>query len=195
MSLPQAVRLVAFLNLAYFAVEFSVGLAIGSVSLFADSIDFLEDAAVNFLVLIALGWSLRRRAMVGMALAGVLLIPALATLWMAWQKFAVPSPPAPLLLAATGLGALAVNLYCAGILVRHRGDSGSLSKAAFVTARNDAVANVAIIVAGIVTAMHPSGWPDLVVGAGIAVLNADAAWEVYRAARTERRTPPASIVP
>jgi hypothetical protein len=51
---------VALLNLGYFTIEFGVARAIGSVSLFADSIDFLEDATVNGLILIALGWSARR---------------------------------------------------------------------------------------------------------------------------------------
>ena len=47
MSLRQTVLLVALLNLAYFGVEFGVAIAIGSVSLFADSVDFLEDASIN----------------------------------------------------------------------------------------------------------------------------------------------------
>jgi Co/Zn/Cd efflux system component len=51
-DLRGAVRLVAILNLAYFGVEFAVALAIGSVSLLADSIDFLEDASVNFLIVV-----------------------------------------------------------------------------------------------------------------------------------------------
>ena len=54
-------------NLAYFGVEFAVARRIGSVSLFADSVDFLEDASVNFLIGIALTWSARNRASVGMA--------------------------------------------------------------------------------------------------------------------------------
>jgi Co/Zn/Cd efflux system component len=80
-GLRRVVARVALLNLAYFGVEFSVALAIGSVSLFADSIDFLEDTLVNFLILIALGWTARHRSHVGMVLAGILLIPGLATLW------------------------------------------------------------------------------------------------------------------
>src|SRR5215467_5302115 len=91
--LRTAVIWVACLNLAHFGVEFAVALAIGSVSLFADSVDFLEDASVNFLIAIALGWSATSRARVGMALAGILLIPGLATLWKAWEKFLVPLPP------------------------------------------------------------------------------------------------------
>lgn len=180
---------VALANLAYFGVEFAVALRIGSVSLFADSIDFLEDTAVNFLIVAALGWSERRRGQVGTVLAALLLVPVAATLWTAWRKFMVPAPPAPLALSITGLGALAVNLTCAFLLARHRRHHGSLSRAAFLSARNDAIANVAIIAAGLVTIFVPNAWPDIVVGLGIAALNAGAAKEVFEAAREERLAP------
>jgi Co/Zn/Cd efflux system component len=182
------VLIVASLNLAYFGLEFAVALAIGSVSLFADSIDFLEDTSINFLIFAALGWSAARRARVGMALAGILLIPGLATLWTAWQKFNMPVPPAPMPLSLAGAGALAVNLSCAVMLTRYRHHSGSLTRAAFLSARNDALANIAIVGAGLVTAyIFRSAWPDLIVGLGILVLNADAAREVFGAARDEHR--------
>jgi Co/Zn/Cd efflux system component len=89
-GMRRTVRLAAILNLTYFGVEFAVAVAIGSVSLFADSIDFLEDASVNLLILVALSWTARKRARVGMALAGILLVPGLATLWTAWEKFNLP---------------------------------------------------------------------------------------------------------
>jgi Co/Zn/Cd efflux system component len=185
-ALRRAVRLVALLNLSYFGVEFAVALGIGSVSLFADSIDFLEDAAVNGLILVALGWNAHRRSLVGMVLAAILLAPGLATLWTAWAKVAVPVPPAPVPLSLAGGGALAVNLCCALLLARFRAQSGSLTRAAFLSARNDAMANIAIIAAGLVTAVTISPWPDLLVGLGIFVMNLDAAHEVYTTARRER---------
>ena len=185
-TLRQAVTVVAALNLAYFGVEFAVALAIGSVALFADSIDFLEDASINLLILLALGWSLLARSRVGMALAGILLIPGIATLWTAWEKFNVPVPPDPVPLSLAGAGALAVNLTCAFLLARFRRHSGSLTRAAFLSARNDAFANVAIVAAGLATAFTLSVWPDLIVGLGIAAPNADAAREVFSAARRER---------
>jgi Co/Zn/Cd efflux system component len=119
-SLRRVVKLVLILNLAYFGVEFAVARAIGSVSLFADSIDFLEDASINLLIFVALDWTARKRAHVGMALAGILLVPGLATLWTAWEKLTTPIAPDPALLSLTGLGALAVNLSCALILTRYR---------------------------------------------------------------------------
>src|SRR5258707_1204394 len=187
MTLRKAVIIVALLNFAYFGVEFTVARAIGSVSLFADSVDFLEDASVNLLIAVALGWNPANRARLGMVLAGILLVPGLATLWTAWEKFLAPLPPAPLSLSLTGGGALAVNLSCAFMLARFRAHSGSLTRAAFLSARNDTVANIAIIAAGFVTAYTHSAWPDLIVGLCIAAMNADAAREVWRAAREEHR--------
>jgi len=187
-ALRRIVLLVALLNLSYFGIEFAVALAIGSVSLFADSIDFLEDASVNLLILLALGWSVRARSRVGMALALILLVPGVATLWTAWEKFNAPEPPQAFALSLTGLGALAVNLSCAYMLAAYRHHGGSLTRAAFLSARNDAFANIAIIAAGLMTAfVWRSAWPDLLVGLGIAALNADAAREVWEAARQERR--------
>ena len=186
-NLRKVVIIVAVLNLAYFGVEFVVALSIGSVSLFADSVDFLEDASVNLLIAIALGWSAIRRARVGMALAGFLLVPGIATIWTAWEKFMVPLPPAFLPLSLAGAGALVINLTCAFMLVQYRTHSGSLTRAAFLSARNDALANVAIIAVGFVTAYTLSGWPDLLVGLGIAAMNADAAREVWSAAQEESR--------
>lgn len=187
-ALRRVVLAVALLNLAYFGIEFAVALTIGSVSLFADSVDFLEDASVNLLILLALAWTAKSRARVGMALAGILLVPAIATLWTAWEKFNVPVAPNAVPLTLTGIGALAVNMSCAFMLVRYRHHSGSLTKAAFLSARNDALANIAIVAAGVATAsVWRSAWPDLIVGLGVALMNADAAKGIWQAARDEHR--------
>jgi Co/Zn/Cd efflux system component len=184
--LRRVVRLVALLNLGYFGIEFAVAAAIGSVSLFADSVDFLEDASVSLLIAVALGWTMRNRARLAMALAALLLVPGIATLWTIWEKFNIPSVPAPIPLSITGIGALTVNLTCAAILASYRHHSGSLTRAAFLSARNDALANIAIIAAGLVTALAwHSAWPDLIVGLGIGMLNVDAAREIWSAARKE----------
>ena len=186
MSLRQTVLLVALLNLAYFGVEFGVAIAIASVSLFADSVDFLEDASITLLIAIGLGWSAQNRARLGLVLAGVILVPVAATLWTAWQKFAAPVPPQPVPLTLTGAGAFLVNFGCAFLLGRFRHHSGSLTRAAFLSVRNDVLANVAVVAAGLATAATLSVWPDLIVGLAIAALNTDAARQVMNAARAER---------
>jgi Co/Zn/Cd efflux system component len=185
-ALRRVVLVVALLNFGYFFVEFAVARSIGSVALFADSIDFLEDTAINSLILVALGWSAHQRSLVGIALAAVLLVPGISTLWMVAEKLLLPTAPDATLLSLTGGGAFFVNLFCAYLLARFRAHSGSLSRAAFLSARNDVYANVAIIGAGFITAATVSPWPDLVVGLGIFLMNLDAAREVYDAARKER---------
>ena len=184
-ELRRAVIIVALANLAYFGIEFIVARKIGSVSLFADSVDFFEDASVNLLIAVGLGWSRKLRARAGMAMALILLAPAVAFVWTAWQKFHTFAPPEPWALSGIGLGALIVNLACAFLLARFQHHKGSLTRAAFLSARNDAAANVVIMFAGGVTMFWHSAWPDLVVGIGIAIMNADAAREIWQAAKSE----------
>jgi len=190
-TLRSAVLIVALANLSYFFVEFTVALNIKAVSLFADSADFLEDASVNLLIFTALAWSTTSRSRMGKVMALILLAPAFAFISSAWQKINLPLPPAPLPLSLTGLGALAVNLSCALLLSAYRDHRGSLTKAAFLSARNDAIANLAIIAAGLVTGyLWNSVWPDLVVGGAIGIMNIDAAKKVWSAADGEMREAP-----
>lgn len=185
MSLRRVVLAVALANLAYFGVEFAVALSIGSVSLFADSVDFLEDTAINLLIFAALPWPAARRARVGALLSLVILVPALATVVTGVRKILDPIAPDAPALTLTALGALAVNLGCAVLLARHRHHAGSLTTAAWLSARNDAVANLAIVGVGVSTLAWTTGWVDVAVGLAIGVLNADAAREVWQASRQE----------
>jgi Co/Zn/Cd efflux system component len=186
-ALQRIAVAVALLNLGYFAIEFSVARHIGSVSLFADSIDFLEDTALSSLIVLALRLPPRHRARLGVLLAALLLVPGAATLWTAWGKFtqSAATGPAPLPLSLAALGALAVNLACALLLARVRHAAGSLSRAAFLSARNDVWANLAILAAAGMTLAWHSAWPDLMVGMAILLLSLGAAGEVYRRARSE----------
>lgn len=189
-ALRRTILTVAGLNLGYFGVEFAGALLTGSTALFADSVDFLEDGSVNLLVLFALGWSAAARARVGVALAALMAVPALAFLAMLAAKLLSGIPPEAGGMTALGLGALAVNLACALMLARHRHGHGTLIRAAFLSARNDAVANVALVAAGLVTLAWPAIWPDLIVGLGIAWMNLDAAHEVWETARAEKAARP-----
>lgn len=179
------VLVVAALNLGYFFVEVGVALAIGSVSLLADSVDFLEDTAINLLIALALGWSLHRRALAGRAMTVVILLPALTAAGTAWRKVADPVAPDATLLIVTAGGAAVVNLAAALIVSRIRHARGSLTAAAFLSARNDVVINVAIIVMGLLTAATGSGWPDIVLGLVIITIGCHAAYEVWRLSSEE----------
>lgn len=185
-GLRRVVLVVAALNFGYFWVETAVALAIGSVALLADGVDFLEDTAVNLLIALALAWPLRRRAMAGKAMAAVILMPAAVALWQAVVKFRHPEAPDVTSLVVVSLGAVMVNGVSAWLLARRQHHAGSLSRAAFLSARNDVIVNVAIIAMAGVTAWVHSGWPDLLLGLGILALNGRAAWEVWELSEEER---------
>ena len=102
------------------------------------------------------------------------------------SRFGDPEPPSVVPLVLTAGGAALVNGACALLLARVRAHGGSLSAAAFLSARSDVAVNLAIIAMGLVTALTRSGWPDLVLGAVIVVVNGSAALEVWRLAGEER---------
>lgn len=181
----RAVLVVALLNLAYFFVEFVAAVSIGSASLFADSADFLEDTAINFLVFFAVAWSASRRRTAGSVLAALILIPAVAAVVTVVAKVLDPEPPSPEGLTGVAVGALVVNVVCAVILLRLRDQGSSLATGAWLAARNDALANLLIIAAGLLTFVWSTAWFDIIVGAIIAAVNFSAAKEVWEASREE----------
>jgi len=179
-SIRNVVRVVAIANLSYFVLEFIVAIRIGSVSLFADSIDFLEDASVNILIFVALGWSLVARRRLSRFFALLFLVPAISVIISTIYKINNPTVPSGPTITAVAIGALVVNFTCAFLLAKFRENQQSLVMAAYLSARNDALANFAIITAGIITVFWISPVPDLVVGISIGMLNADAALKVWR---------------
>lgn len=185
-QLRRIVLIVALLNFAYFFVEFSVALSAGSVSLLADSVDFLEDTAINLLIFVALGWPLARRAAMGKVMALAILGPAAVAGWKAVEQVADPRAPDVLPLVLASVGAIAVNGLSAWLLVTVRHHGGSLSRAAYLSARNDVLVNVSIIAMGIITLGTNSAVPDLVLGTLIILLALHAAYEVWEASEEER---------
>ena len=177
-------RLVAILNLAYFFIEFSFALKFGSVSLLADSIDFLEDASINILIFIGLSWTFAARARLARFLAILLLVPVFSVIFSVIQELNNPSIPSGAGISLVATGALVINFACSFILAKFRKDGRNLVIAAYLSARNDAITNVSIIIVGILTIFWPSSVFDIAVGVGIGVLNSNSAIKVWRSART-----------
>ena len=96
-----------------------------------------------------------------------------------------PVAPSPQGLTGIALGALVVNVICAVLLMQLRDEGSSLATGAWLAARNDALANLLIIAAGLLTFVWETAWFDIVVGAIIAVINLSAAKEVWEASREE----------
>ena len=187
-SFKKAVFFVAILNLLYFFVEFIVALNIRSVSLLADSIDFIEDASINFLIFFAVSLTTIKKARISILLSIIMLLPGITALWAIWQQIIHQEPPAPVELSTVAFGALIINCLCTLILMKFQNYSGSLTKAAFLSARNDALANIAIIFTGIITILYPSIWPDILVGLFIAYIRAESALVIYKNATKELKS-------
>lgn len=185
--LKSIVARVAILNLSYFAIEFYFAQRFNSVALFSDSLDFLEDASVNILIFLSFSLAVIWRARLSYIFAFLLLLPGCSFLYNALQQISNPITPNGDGMSIVGLGALCVNIYCAIILNKFKEIKGGLAKAAYFSARNDAIANVLIIIAGIVTLFWLSAIPDLIVGSMIFLMNADSARAILKAANREHK--------
>jgi cation diffusion facilitator family transporter len=189
----RALLIVLFINAAMFAVEGTAGLVGNSVALQADALDFLGDAATYAISLAVLGLALKWRALAAllkgttMALFGFWVIGAAGYYALTGQ-----TPSAPLM-SSIGFAALAANLTSAFVLFRFRaGDSNRRS--VWLCTRNDAISNVAVIVAGGAVFATNMGWPDALVGVAMGALALHSAYQVISQARQELTTVTAEAV-
>ncbi len=187
MNIKKAILWVILLNLFYFMIEFYSAYQIGSASLFADSIDFLEDTAINTIIFFSVNWSLKNRLKLGMFLALLILIPGLTALWAIVQQFIYRSYPDSFDLSLVGFGALIVNLLCIKILFKFQNNQESLYRIAFLSAKTDILSNLAIITAGIFLYFFPSIWPDILVALCIVIVNFDASFKIYKSVHNQKK--------
>jgi Co/Zn/Cd efflux system component len=174
MSYRRALIIAAALNFVMMFVEVGGALYANSIALMADAIDFLEDSITYVLAIALIGLGHRPRAVFGAMTAFLMFVPGIWIAWKTINQLLEGLPPDPLPMGAIGLLALAVNVYCAFILLPHRkGDSAH--QGVWLSTRNDAIANIAIVLAAVITSFWASVWPDVVVGLGIAALNLHAA--------------------
>ena len=178
--------LVLGLNATMFVVEGVAGLIAGSLSLQADALDFLGDAATYAITLFVLERSIHWRASAALLKGGAMTLFGLGVVGSGVYRMMALTLPAAGLMGSVGVLALAANLLCALLLFRHRaGDSNRRS--VWLCTRNDAIANLAVLGAAAGVAVTGSGWPDLAVGGLIAALALSAGFQVMRQAGTELR--------
>jgi Co/Zn/Cd efflux system component len=184
MPYKKALVLAALLNFVMVFVEVGGALFANSIALMADAIDFLEDSITYIIAVALIGLGHRPRAVFGAITAFLMFVPGIWIGWKTIEQLFYGLAPDPLPMGAIGLLALAVNVYCAFILLPHRkGDSAH--QGVWLSTRNDAIANIAIVLAAVVTAFSGSVWPDVIVGLGIAALNLYAAALIARLAWLE----------
>lgn len=171
-------------NIGMFAVEIAAGVQAGSVSLLADSLDFLGDAANYGISLWVLGLGLALRAKASLFKAFSMLLFGLGVLGTAlWHWLTGSLPDAPTM-GVVGSLALLVNLGVAVLLYAYReGDSNMRS--VWLCTRNDVLANVAVLLAALGVFGTGTAWPDLLVASIMAALAISSALHVIRLSRQE----------
>ena len=182
----RALWIALVLNLAMFVVEFGASWTSGSVSLLADSIDFFGDAGNYALSLAVLAMALpvrARAAVVKAACMGAFGVFVLAR--AAWGLHA-GTPPEPATMGVVGFVALAVNGGVATMLYRFRTGDANM-RSVWICSRNDALGNVAVMLAAAGVLGTGSAWPDLLVAFVMGVLALAGSWTVMRQARGELR--------
>ncbi|WP_339488109.1 cation diffusion facilitator family transporter [Pseudomonas sp. EL_65y_Pfl2_R95] len=171
-------------NLGMFFVEIASGVKAGSVSLLADSLDFLGDAANYGISLWVLGMGIALRAKASLVKAVSMLIFGIGVLGMAiWHALSGQVPEAQTM-GLIGTLALLSNLGVAALLYAYReGDSNMRS--VWLCTRNDALGNVAVLLAAVGVFGTGTAWPDLLVASVMALLAITSAYQVTRQAQQE----------
>ena len=178
--------IVIALNAAMFVVEMGAGQVARSQALQADALDFLGDALTYGISLAVIGASLRVRSNAALLKAVSLLVMGLwvfgSTLWRVFYA-AVPEAQ---IMGVVGVMALAANLASVALLVRYK-DGDANVRSVWLCSRNDAIGNVAVMLAALGVWGTATGWPDLIVAAIMAALFLSSAFQIIRQALAERR--------
>ncbi|MDO6386394.1 cation transporter [Uliginosibacterium sp. 31-12] len=180
----RALWIALWVNALMFGVEIIGGLSSGSVSLWADAVDFAGDAA-NYalsLAVLSLGlvWRARAAWLKGATMAAFGVFVLLRAGWSAWQGI----PPEPLTMGMIGLIALAANAGVALLLYAFREGDANM-RSVWLCSRNDAIGNLAVMLAAAGVFGTGSAWPDLAVALVMAGLALSGGFSVLRQARQE----------
>lgn len=172
------------LNFAMFIVELAAGMASGSVSLLADAIDFFGDAANYAVSLAVLSMALVIRAKAALFKAACMLGFGLFVLGKAVWSARAGVPPEALTMGIVGFIALCVNVGVAALLYAYRNGDANM-QSVWLCSRNDALSNIAVILAAFGVFGTASVWPDVLVASLMGVLAISSAFTVFRKARYE----------
>lgn len=186
----RILKIVLAINVAIFLGEFSAGLLAQSTALLADSLDALGDALVYAFSLYVLFKSARWRASAALLKGLIMLGFGLAVGWEALHKFQHPAVPTAETMGLVGVLVLLGNATCVFLLTRHRHDDLNM-ESVWLCSRNDIIANVSVLGAAAAVATTGAMWPDLLVGAIIAVLFLKSAFYVITKSWRELAAVPA----
>jgi Co/Zn/Cd efflux system component len=180
------------LNALMFVVELGASWKSGSVSLMADSVDFAGDAGNYAISLFVLGMAVAVRAKAALFKAACMGAFGVFVLARAGWQLQTGAAPEPMTMGAVGFVALAVNAGVAWMLYSYRTGDANM-RSVWICSRNDAIGNVAVILAAVGVFGTGSAWPDLLVASLMAALALTGSWSVIRQARKDLQPAPAAV--
>ncbi|HZP21142.1 MAG TPA: cation transporter [Bauldia sp.] len=178
--------LVIAINASMFAVELVAGALAGSQALQADALDFAADSATYGLSLAVLGARPRTRATAALAKGVSLLLMGLWVFGTTIHRVFVLGMPQAEIMGGVGLLALAANVASVLILVRYK-DGDANVRSVWLCSRNDAIGNIAVMLAAGAVALTGTPWPDLAVAAVMAGLFLTSSAQILRQSLREIR--------
>ena len=180
----RALWIALLVNALMFAVEIAAGVSSGSVSLLADAIDFFGDAANYGLTLAVLSLGLVWRSRAALVKAASMLAFGMAVLGKTVWSAAQGVPPEAITMGVVGALGLAANVGVALLLYAYR-DGDANMRGVWLCTRNDAIGNVAVMLAALGVFGTGTAWPDLAVASAMAGLAIWSGWSVLRQAQRE----------
>lgn len=177
--------LVIALNATMFGVEMVAGHMAKSQALQADALDFLGDALTYGISLAVIGTSLRVRSTAALAKGASLLLMGLWVFGSTLYRLLHVGVPEAGVMGAVGLLALLTNLASVLLLVRYK-DGDANVRSVWLCSRNDAIGNVAVMIAALGVWGTATGWPDLIVATIMAGLFLSSSFQIIRQALAER---------
>lgn len=176
--------IVIAINATMFVVELTGGLIAGSVSLQADALDFLGDSLTYGISLAVLAMSLRWRAGAALVKGASMGLFGVWVIGTSAYHVLYPGLPSAPIMGGIGTAALIANVTSALLLYRHRQGDANM-RSVWLCSRNDAISNIAVIIAASGVWATATGWPDLFVGAIMAILAMSSSYQVIRQAKAE----------
>jgi Co/Zn/Cd efflux system component len=165
----QVLRWLLAINAVMFILEFGVGIVAQSTGLIADSLDMFADATVYGVSLYAVGKAAKLKLKAAHFSGWLQMALALGVLLEVIRRFLYGSEPVSMLMMGFGIVALIANIICLLLIFKSR-DQGSHMKASWIFSANDVLANVGVIVAGVLVSVTGTQYPDLVISLLIAGL-------------------------
>ena len=184
----RALWIALIVNGAMFAGEIVAGAAAGSKALQADALDFLGDSA-NYAISLgvagmAIGWRAKAALLKGGSLALLGLYILLSSIWAVWNG----RTPEAEVMGIVGVLALVANGGVALMLCRFRTGDANM-RSVWICSRNDAIGNIAVVLAAAGVFGTGTAWPDLVVAGIMALLGLTGGAQIVRQALGELASP------